>query len=266
VLIDSHCHLDMPAFDLDREAAWERARAAGVEAVLIPGVEPARWDATIALARNGERFVALGIHPQVLPELDPQAVRDGLHALASRAREAGAVAIGECGFDGGIDLARAPMERQCEVMAAHVEVARAMDLPLVVHVLRAHADALAFFRRIELPRQPGVIHSYSGSAEQVREYHALGFHISFAGSVTRPNARKPALAARAVALDRLLIETDAPDQTPTGAPPSGPSGRRCEPAHLEITARRIAELRDIPFDQLCKHTRDNARRLFRLPL
>jgi TatD DNase family protein len=255
----------MPAFDADRDAVCQRARAAGVHALVIPGVEPAHWDRTRALAHPGERFIALGIHPQVVPDLDDAIITNALDALARDARDAGAVAIGECGLDGTIDLARAPCARQRAVVAAHVEVARALDLPLIVHVLHAHAEALALFRALTLPRAPGVIHSFSGSAELAHQYLALGFHLSFSGAVTRPNARRPVAAARAVPRERLLIETDAPDQTPTGAPPSGPTGRRCEPAHLPLVAARLAEIRGEPLEHLVAATTANARALFRLP-
>ena len=136
-MIDTHCHLDMPRFDPDRDDVIARARAAGVAAMVIPGVEPARWALTEALALRGERFIALGIHPQVIPDLDDVTIDRGLAELAGRLRASGAVAVGECGLDGTIDLATAPMDRQRRVLEAHIEIARALDLPLVLHVLRA---------------------------------------------------------------------------------------------------------------------------------
>ena len=263
-MIDTHCHLDVAAYDPDREAVWQRAREQGVRAVIVPAVEPATWAQTRAIARPGERFVAFGIHPQVLPDLDDEAVDRGLADLERVAREAGAVAIGECGFDGGIDLARAPMERQCRVVAAHIEVARRLDLPVILHVLRAHGDATAFFRGVRLPRAGGVVHSYSGSVELLRDYLDAGFHISFGGGVTRPNARRPVLAAKAVPSDRLLIETDGPDQLPSDAETDPIYGRRCEPRHVALVATRLAEIRGIPVSELVRSSSGNAIALFRL--
>lgn len=265
-MIDTHCHLDMPAFDPDREQVWARARTAGVRAAIVPGVEPESWARTSALARAGERFVALGIHPQALPDLDAHEVSLGLSNLERAAREAGAVAVGECGLDATIDLVRAPLKRQREVLAAHVEVARALDRPLILHVFHAHGEALSLLKTLALPRTPGVIHSYSGSKELVGEYLRLGFYISFAGAVTRPHARRPVASARAVPLERLLLETDAPDQLPTGAPPSGLSGRRCEPSHLVITRDRLAQIRGEDPDRLVEATTRNALSLFALEL
>ena len=263
-LFDTHCHFDDPVFDADRAAAWERARTAGVSAALIPAVSPGSWERTLACALPNERWCALGIHPQCLPELTDRAIEDGLASLEARVREnrARVVAIGECGFDGSIDLALAPYERQRRVFAAHVEVARALDLPLVVHVFRAHGEALRALRTLKLPPRPGVIHSYSGSPDLARDYLALGFHLAFGGAVTRPNARKPVTAAREVPLERLLVETDAPDQTPTGV---ADHVRRCEPAHVRVTARRLADIRAMPEGALTERTAANARALFALP-
>ena len=151
------------------------------------------------------------------------------------------------------------MDHQRRVLCAHVEIARALDLPLILHVFRAHGEALALLRGERLPRRPGVIHSFSGTADLAREYLRLGFHLSYAGAVTRANARKPVEAVRATPMERLLIETDAPDQIPTGA-----EGRRCEPAHLSITAARIADLRGEATDDLVNATTRNAVALFGL--
>lgn len=265
-MIDTHCHLDMPRFDLDRDAVVTRARAAGVTAMVIPGVEPDRWALTEAQASPGERFIALGIHPQVVPDLDDAVIQRGLGDLATRLRASGAVAVGECGLDTTIDLAIAPMDRQRRVLEAHIEIARTLDLPLILHVLRAHDDALRVLRAARLPRNPGAIHSFSGSAELAKQYLALGFHLSFAGSVTRTNARRPVESARITPIERLLVETDAPDQAPNGAPPSGPDGRRCEPAHLGLTIARLASIRGEDPLELARSTAENARKLFALPL
>ncbi|MFO0644876.1 MAG: TatD family hydrolase [Polyangiales bacterium] len=261
MLFDSHCHLDAPEFDDDREAVWARALSAGVCGALVPAVEPASWEKTLATARDGARTVALGIHPHYLANLDAPSLDAAMASLADRIRSAGAcvVAVGECGLDGSTDALRATLDRQRAVFAAHVEVARTLALPLVVHVYKAHGEALAAMRAVKLPANPGVIHSYSGSAELAREYLAMGWHLAMGGAVTRPNARRPVEATRAVPRERLLIETDAPDQTPTGAPEGV---RRCEPAHLAIIAKKIAEVRGESRDDVGAYTRENASRLF----
>ena len=140
---------------------------------------------------------------------------------------------------------------------AHAEIARARSLPMVVHVLRAHEPALDALRALGPMR--GVIHSFSGSAELAAEYVRLGWHLGFGGSLTRPNARKPAKALIATPRERIVIETDAPDQIPTGA-----EGSRCEPAHLGLVAARAAEVLGLSMDDLASLTAQNARSLFAL--
>jgi|LNFM01.1.fsa_nt_gb TatD DNase family protein len=261
IVFDTHCHFDDERFDDDRDEAWRRAEAVGVRAAVIPAISPDRWERTLACAREGARYAALGVHPQCLPSIDDPSIRDGLDRVASmvRARPSLVVAVGEVGFDHTIDLALASPERQERVFAWHAEVASSLGLPLIVHVLRAHEDALRALSRVKLPSPAGVIHSYSGSAELVASYEKLGFFLSFAGSVTRPRARRPIAAAKAVSPDRLLLETDAPDQCPTGV---DPSVTRCEPAHIALVARALAAALGEDEAALCARTERNARALF----
>jgi TatD DNase family protein len=258
---DTHCHLDLADFDEDREAVWARATTAGVTRALIPAVGPADWPRTLAALRHGARYAALGIHPCALPALSDEAVRDGLDALAQTARaHAGAVvAIGECGLDGALDLSLAPWERQRAALAAQIEVAVALDLPLVLHVYKAHEQALEALAAQRLPSRGGVVHSFSGSAELARAYLGLGLHLSFGGGLTRPNAKRPAKALRATDPARLLFETDAPDQLPTGV--DRPS-RRCEPADLAVVIAHAAALLGADVDALNAEATRSARALF----
>lgn len=264
-MFDTHAHLDDERFDADRDACVARALSAGVHAIVVPAISPDRWHRTLACAARGPVYAALGVHPQALGAIDDEAVRAGLDRVSSlvRANPGRVVAIGEVGFDHTIDLRRASRERQAEVFAWHAEVAVALELPLIVHVLRAHDAALEAIARVKLPPRAGVIHSYSGSAELVAQYEKRGFYLSFAGAITRPSAKKPALAARAVSAERLLIETDAPDQCPTGAlDPGEPC--RCEPSMLPLTARAVARARGEDEEAVRALCERNARTLFAL--
>jgi TatD DNase family protein len=258
-VIDSHCHLDGAAFDADREAALERARAAGVSDVVVPGVEPSGWEAILRLASGHEGVhAALGIHPQALPGLDAAGDDRHLAELESLLSRGGAVAVGECGLDGGVAIAGATLDRQRAVLRGHLSIARRLGLPVILHALRA-SDAM----REELERDGipagGVLHSFSGSAEQVGPLAALGLHFSFAGPVTWPGARKPLSAVRAVAPDRLLVETDAPDQAPHPH-----RGARNEPSRLPLVLAAVAAARGEALSEVERVTTGNARRLFRL--
>ncbi len=251
-MIDSHCHLDVPAFDGDRDAAIERALAAGVVGMLVPAIRPRTWAALAALARPHLRF-ALGVHPQIVPELEPGERGDLEDQIARAVIEHGAAAVGECGLDGGTGE-RALQEA---IFRAHVRAARAVQRPLVVHVLRAHDAAPRILREERAHEVGGVLHSYSGGAELVAMYRDLGMAFSFAGPVTYDNARRPIEAARAVPAELLLAETDAPDQAPAPY-----RGGRSEPAYLPAVIAGLAAARGADPAEIAALTAANARRLF----
>ncbi|MEO8705765.1 MAG: TatD family hydrolase, partial [Kofleriaceae bacterium] len=189
-MIDTHCHLDVEAFESDRDAVIARAGAAGIRGMLIPAIRPTTWEPLAALARRhhdaGVRW-AIGVHPQIVPDLGAGELSDLDARLAAHD---GAVAIGECGLDGGTGA----HELQEQVFRAHIRVARELGLPLVIHVLRAHDAAPRILR--EERCAGGVLHSYSGGADLVPVYRDLGLAFSFAGPISYPNARRPVEAAR----------------------------------------------------------------------
>ena len=252
-LIDTHCHLDVAAFDGDRDAVVARAAAAGVTGIVVPAIRPRTWDALRALARryagDGVR-AAFGVHPQIVPELDGDELAGDLTArLVEAARDA--CAIGECGLDGGTPA----HELQEQIFRAHIRAARATGKPLVIHVLRAH-DAAPRILRDEGP-VAGVLHSYSGGPELVPVYRDLGLAFSFAGPVTYGNARRPIAAARAVPAELLLAETDAPDQAPEPH-----RGGRSEPAFVAAVVGGLAAARGASAAEIAALTTANARRMF----
>ncbi len=198
-----------------------RARASGVTGFVVPGVRAAGWERLRALSRqHGWRF-ALGTHPHAL--VGSRAVPEDLD---------GACAIGECGLDGGVPV---EMDEQARVLDAHLGVARDAGLPVILHCWRAHDRLPALLRRHGTVR--GVLHSYSGGPDLVDEYVRLGLHLSFAGAVTRPSARKPLASLLAVPAERILVETDAPDQCPS------PRRGRNEPAFLVDVVAAVARVR-----------------------
>jgi TatD DNase family protein len=256
-VIDTHCHLDDVGFDGDRDQAVARAHAAGVRGILVPAVRPHTWGAVVALAaRHRDVAVALGIHPQVVPELtDDERDADLALALceAVDANRGVAIAIGECGLDGHTPM----IEAQEQIFRAHVRAARTLGLPLVVHVFHAHDRAPRILREERAHEVGGVLHSYSGGADLVPVYRDLGFAFSFAGPVTYANARRPIAAARAVPEDLLLAETDAPDQAPEPH-----RGGRSEPAFVADVIRGLAAARETTAEAIELITTANARRIF----
>jgi len=255
-LIDSHCHLDDAQFDSDREAAIERAGAAGVETMLAVGTGngPPDLEAGIRLAEGHRQMVAsVGVHPHDAAKATPESF-ERLRELLAHPK---VVAIGEIGLDYHYNFS--PPEVQREVFARQLELAREAARPVIIHTREAWADTLRMLEEARLAS--GIMHCFSGGPEEAERTLALGFHISFAGVVTFPKALRVQAAARMVPLDRLLIETDAPYLAPVPH-----RGKRNEPAFVVETARKVAELRDAPVEAIAAATADNFKRLVGLPV
>ncbi|MDX2012521.1 MAG: TatD family hydrolase [Myxococcaceae bacterium] len=256
-MIDSHCHLDMPRFEADRSDVLERAWAAGVTGLVVPGVAPSTWNALLEWPSRDRRVqVGLGIHPQFLPELDARDDEKHLAELDTLLGRGVAVAVGECGLDGPT-RERVPMERQLRVLKAHFALARKHRLPLLMHCLRAHPELLKLLESEPVPEAGLLMHSYSGSADLTKKYVRVGCHFSFAGPVSFEEARRPIEALRSVPLDRLLVETDAPDQAPHPH-----RGQRSEPAYLPLIVEAMARARAEPHQTLTDALHTNTARLF----
>jgi TatD DNase family protein len=258
MLYDSHCHLDWEDFDEDRDAVITRARAVGVRKILVPGVSPAQWSRLPPLrARYPEVRLAVGVHPHSLHF--PESAAITAEALAAKAEALGAVAIGECGFDRRV--ARTPgmadTGAQRRAFAAHIEAARALGLPLIIHAVDAHGPLLAALAAHGPLPAGGVLHAFTGPADLIPRYAKHGLSFALGGAVTRPNARRPKEAARLIPEGRLLLETDAPDLTPTGV-----DTKRNEPAFLVRILEAVAALRGEPPEQLAERAYENAAALF----
>jgi TatD DNase family protein len=259
-VIDSHCHLDVPRFDTDRQDALERAWGAGLEGLVIPAIGPEAWEALLRWPATDSRVqVALGIHPQLLPELKESEDDVHLERLDALLGTGVACAVGECGLDGPT-TAGASLERQLRVLDGHLRLAHKHQLPLLLHCVKAHPALETWLSRVQLPASGAVLHSYSGGAERVAAYRARGCWFSFAGPVSWPEARRPVEALLAVPTDCLLAETDAPDQTP--APHRG---QRSEPAFLVAVLEAMAQHRGAEPRALSEQVGDNARRFFGRP-
>lgn len=249
---DSHVHLDADAFADDRAAVLARARHAGVDTLVIPAVDAAGWPTLRTLcATTPGIHAAYGLHPMFLTRHRERDL-DDLRRWLRRER---AVAVGECGLDFFVD-GLDPV-RQRHYFRGQLEIARECDLPVIVHARRAVEEVIHTVRAVG--RLRGVVHSFSGSAEQARQLHQLGFLIGLGGPVTYPRARRLRRLAAELPLAQLLLETDAPDQ-----PDSDHYGQRNEPGYLPRVAAEIATLRGIDIATLAAATHANARRLFAL--
>lgn len=202
---------------------------------------------------------AWGLHPYFVLELTSEVANQRVEELRFRldCYPKEMVAIGECGLDFLRGPTPAQRELQVEVFRAQLELARATGLPLSIHCVKAHGVLLELLRERATP--PSMLHAFSGSAEVARELVAAGHYISFAANVCIPGARKVVDAARSVPDERLLIETDSPDQTPPNRRP-GPN----EPAFVRDVAERLAELRGVELSSLARSTFLNACRVLSL--
>ncbi|TZF90181.1 TatD family hydrolase [Cognatilysobacter lacus] len=250
MLVDTHSHIDVPEFDVDRDAVIARARAAGVTQQVVPAIHAAAWPGLRATcARYEGLHAAYGLHPVYL---DRHADADVQHLREWIERER-PVAVGECGLDYFIDgLDR---QRQGELFEQQLLIARDFDLPVIVHARRAVDAVIAALRHLGGLR--GVVHSFSGSRQQAEALWREGFMLGLGGPVTYERANRLRTLVATMPIEHLLLETDAPDQ-----PDAEARGARNEPARLVNVLRTIAELRGESANDVARATTLNAGRLF----
>jgi len=256
-LIDTHCHLDEEAFDVDRPDVVARAVAAGLVRMLTIGTTAATSRQAVALADQFPHvFAVVGIQPNYAAQAAP----GDWETIAALAASRKVVGIGETGLDRYWDYA--PFDTQIDYFRRHLDLARTYDLPFVVHCREAERDVVAELRRAaEQGALRGVMHSFAGDADTARECVELGLFLSFSGMVTFKKSQALRDLVKDVPLDRILVETDAPYLAPQPW-----RGKRNEPAYVDATARCLAELLDVPPEEFAAQTTENARRLFRLSL
>lgn len=265
-LVDTHAHLYLDVFAQDRKEVLARARQAGVRAVLIPAVDVASAQQALWLAEQLsspalELFVAVGVHPNLVAQTwQGERTLQRLRELVQHPR---VVAVGEIGLD--FYRKNTSPEQQYVALQAQLELAAETGLPVVLHQ-RASIEALLdvledWAEQLPSEHPRGVLHSFSGEAEHARRAVALGFAVGITGPVTFKNGQRMRSVVQTVALDHLLIETDAPFLAPVPY-----RGRRNEPAWVRQVALKIAELKQVPLGEVALRTTHHAIRRFRLPL
>lgn len=263
MFIDSHAHLDDKRFasdprsgpDTGLEQVLVRARDAEVGGIITVGTDIASCEAAIALAvRNrGTVFASVGIHPHEAAQMDERAAA----RLAELARSSGVVAVGETGLDYHRNLS--PRETQKAVFAAHIEIALKLHLPVVMHCREAYEDCLPILARYAGKGLRGVAHCFGADRRTAEALVAMGFLVSFSGTLTYPNAGELREVARFLPMDKVLIETDSPYLAPQAR-----RGARNEPAFVKYVAEALAAARGISLSEAAEQTSANATRLFRL--
>jgi TatD DNase family protein len=250
--LDSHAHIAGPEFDADREAVIERVKASGGAGVVCIGesLDAARRSQEVAAAHpDFIRFTA-GIHPHDAASFDPLADPVAIADLLA----GGAVAVGECGLDYHYD--HSPRDHQRRAFAAQLALARDARKPVVVHTREAEADTAAMVEEAGGAGIVGVLHCYTGSTSLAEKALAAGWYISFSGIITFRKWTDDALL-RLVPDQRLLVESDSPYLAPVPH-----RGKRNEPAWVEYTLARLAEVRGVAPDRLGELTTANAKRFF----
>ncbi|MFO0989451.1 MAG: TatD family hydrolase [Alphaproteobacteria bacterium] len=253
MLVDSHCHLDFPDFAPDRADILARARNAGVGVVLTIGTRLSKFAGVRALAESDPAiWCSVGVHPH---EAEKEGVGDPA-PLLDLAAHPKVVGIGETGLD--YYYKHSAPEAQARSFRAHIAAARESGLPLIVHARDADVDAIRIMAdEHRAGAYPAVIHCFTASRELAEHAVALGHYISFSGILTFKNARDIQETARALPLDRILVETDAPYLAPM---PN--RGKRNEPAFVAHTAAFLAKLRGETPERIADATTENFLRLF----
>ncbi|MBV8085916.1 MAG: TatD family hydrolase [Chloroflexi bacterium] len=255
-MVDTHCHVQTSRFDQDRAHVLANAAEAGVATAVCVGYDADSWrraQLLMAEAPAGPRLYATaGMHPHDAKDCTP-ALLDEIRELALAGK---IVAIGECGLDFYRNLSTP--EQQRDVFVEQMELAKELNLPLVIHDRDAHESVVELLRAHKAPG--GVMHCFSGDWELAKQCLDLGFHLSIAGPVTYANASEGVRdTARQAPADRLVVETDCPYLTPHPF-----RGKRNEPAMVKLVLEEVARLRGEDAEQLAAATTANAQRLFRL--
>lgn len=261
MFVDSHAHIDGSEFDADREEVIQRARAAGVSSILNIGTgdpQSGALERAVELAKKHKNiYTAVGTHPHDARLFDDKAEQriTGLIKQSSRV-----IAWGEIGLDFHYD--NSPRDVQIEVFRRQLQLARAADLPVIIHTREAEDETIDILKsEWGDSRRQGIMHCFSGSLALAQRALELGFLISFSGIVTFKKAEDLRAIAKEVPLDRLLIETDCPFLSPVPF-----RGKRNEPAYVVEVARCLAKLRGLSVEEIASITTENFSGLFKLPI
>lgn len=255
LLVDSHAHLELEPLVADVEAVVERASAAGVAYVVTVGIDLADAKSALALADRFERvFACVGFHPHNAKEADEEA----LLKIETVARHPKVVGYGEIGLD--FFRNHSPRDRQVEVFARQLVLAQKLAKPVVIHLRDAYRQGLDMLEEASPFPAGGIIHCFSGTEADAGRALDLGFHISIPGTVTYKKNDLLRSVVASLPEGRLLLETDCPFLAPEPL-----RGKDNEPAYIVHTARRVAEVRGVSFEDICRTTTKNAVRVFGLP-
>ena len=253
MLFDTHAHMDDRAFDSDRAELLSSLPGQGIALLMNPGCSLASSRAASRLSQEYDYiYAAVGSHPDAADEVD-EAVLEEYRKLCKLNPKI--KAIGEIGLD--YHYEDIPRDIQQRAFRMQLELARELNLPVIVHEREAHEDGMKIIS--EFPEVTGVFHCYSGSAEMAKLLVEQGWYIGFTGVLTFKNARKAVEVAQSIPLERIVLETDCPYMSPEPF-----RGKRNDPSRLCYMAEKLAQLRSLPVERIHEITVENGKRLYRM--
>lgn len=253
MLFDTHAHMNADAFDADRDQVIAGLKQAGISMVMNPGCDLESSQQAIALARQYDFFyAAVGSHPDAADAVDSDLIETYRTMCKTNPK---VKAIGEIGLD--YHYEDIPRDIQQRAFRMQMQLARELELPVIIHEREAHEDGMAIID--EFSDVKGVFHCYSGSAEMAKALIARGYYVGFTGVLTFKNARKAVEVVASVPLERIVLETDCPYMSPEPF-----RGKRNDPSRLYRMAERLAEIRQMPVEEIQKITMQNGMDLYRI--
>ena len=253
MLFDTHAHMDSRSFNEDREALLRALPEQGIALLMNPGCSLESSKKAVALANEYDYiYAAVGSHPDAADEVN-DAVLEEYRMLCKLNPKV--KAIGEIGLD--YHYEDIPRDLQKKAFIAQMELARELNLPVIVHEREAHEDGMGIIK--QFPEVAGVFHCYSGSAQMAQELTKMGWYIGFTGVLTFKNARRAIEAVQAIPVERIVLETDCPYMSPEPF-----RGRRNDPSKLYRMAEKLAEIRGISTEEAQQITLENGKRLYRI--
>ena len=263
-MIDTHCHLDDPAYAEDFEAVLNAQKTAGVERILVPGVDATNIDAVLDVCRRSSGYLlpAIGLHPEnILEDWESQLNTIHTHLFAS---DAPYIAVGEIGLDYHSDTTY--KEEQKEAFRRQLHWSQEKNLPAMIHCREATEDCLSIIRQAnreaaekELPPVRGVMHCFSGSYEVAQQVVGMGLYLGIGGVITFKNCKLKEHLQQGIPLERLVLETDAPYMTPVPY-----RGKRNESRYMTYVMDALGEVYGLVPSEIDRQTTTNAKNLFRL--
>lgn len=244
-IIDTHCHLDVADFDPDRNNVLERCRVLGVTKIIVPAIESATWSGLLSLCSKEGLYPALGLHPVFIN----QHHADDLQKLEQLLEAVTPIAIGEIGLD--FYLKELDQQQQLKLFEAQLNIAKAYNLPVILHVRKAHDQVLQLLKKIKV--KGGFCHAFNGSLQHAQHYVDLGFKLGFGGTLTYENSTRIHKLAKELPLESIVLETDAPDMVVESH-----RGERNSPEYIIESLNALARLRGETADVIATQTSKNA--------